>query len=305
MEQLKFPDNFADIPDSFSGYANSKVVILPFPYEKTTCYIKGTEKGPSAIIQASKEMELYDEELGNVFEVGICTLKELKVDKKPEEMAGIINNNIKNFLKDDKFVVALGGEHSITSGIVKAHKEKYGGISVLQIDAHADLKEEFEGTRYSHACAMKRTMEICPVVQVGIRSLSFEEAEFIKQKKMKIFWAKDIVDNDKWFDDAISQLSRDVYITIDLDAFDPSIMPSVGTPEPGGFGYYQVLRFLKKVCEKKNVVGFDVVELCPNENNVSPDFTAARLVYKLIGYKFRKKKLLDRINLNLVGGASK
>ena len=288
MEQLKFPDNFAEIPESYSAYKNSKVVILPFPYEKTTCYVKGTEKGPAAIIKASTEMELYDEELGNVFEVGICTLKELKVDKNPEEMTGIINKNIKNLLDDDKFVVTLGGEHSITSGIVKVHKEKYSGLSVLQIDAHADLREEFEGAKYSHACVMKRTMEICPVVPVGIRSLSFEEAEFIKQKNLKIFRAKDIVGNDNWFDNAISQLSKNVYITIDLDGFDPSIMPSVGTPEPGGLDYYQVLRFLKKVCEKRNLVGFDVVELCPNEHNVSPDFTTARLVYKLIGYKFGK-----------------
>lgn len=289
MEQLKFPGNFAEIPDSFSSYKDSKVVIVPFPYEKTTCYIKGTEKGPDAIIKASAEIELYDEELGNIFEAGICTLKELKIDKKPEEMSGIAYNHSKNLLKDDKFIATLGGEHSITSGIVKAHKEKYNDLSVLQIDAHADLRDEFEGNKHSHACAMRRTIEICPVIPVGIRSLSFEEAEFIKEKKLKVFWAKEIVDNDKWFDEAISRLSKNVYITFDLDGLDPSIMPSVGTPEPGGLGYYQILRFLKKVCEKRNVVGFDVVELCPNKNNLAPDFTAARLVYKLIGYKFGKK----------------
>lgn len=290
MNCIKYPNNFAEIPDSHSDYKNSKVVILPFPYEKTTCYLKGTEKGPSAIIKASGEMELFDEELGNIFRVGICTLKELKVDKKPEEMVGIIHNHIKKLLEGNKFPVILGGEHSITSGIVKAIKEKYLDLSVLQIDAHADLREDFEGTKHSHACAMKRVGEICPVVPVGIRSLSFEEAEFIKEKKLKIFWAKDIVDNDKWFDNAISRLSKNVYITIDLDGFDPSIMPSVGTPEPGGLGYYQVLRFLKRVCEKRNVVGFDIVELCPNENEISSDFTAARMIYKLIGFKFGKRK---------------
>lgn len=290
MEHIKFPSNFAGIPDKYSSYNNSKVAILPFPYEKTTCYVKGTEKGPAAIIKASTQMELYDEELGNIFETGICTLKALKVDKKPEEMVDIISKNIKKLLNNKKFVVTLGGEHSITSGIVKAFKENHKNLSVLQIDAHADLREDFEGTKHSHACAMKRTMEICPIVPVGIRSLSYEEAEFIKEKKLKIFWAKDIVDNDKWFDGAIDNLSKNVYVTIDLDGFDPSIMPSVGTPEPGGLGYYQVLRFLRKVCEKRNVVGFDVVELCPNEHNASPDFTAARLIYKLIGYKFEKKK---------------
>ncbi|MBI2659162.1 agmatinase [Candidatus Woesearchaeota archaeon] len=286
MEYVKEPHNFAEIPDIYSNYANSKAVILPFPYEKTTCYIKGTEKGPAAIIKASAEMELYDEEMGNIFEAGICTLKELKVAYAPEEMAEIGCKNIKNLLNDNKFVVTLGGEHSITSGIAKAFREKYNELSVLQIDAHADLREDFEGSRHSHACAMKRTGEICPVVQIGIRSLSFEESELIKEKKLKIFWAKDIVDSDKWFDEAISMLSKNVYITFDLDGLDPSIMPSVGTPEPGGLGYYQVLRFLKKVCSQRNVVGFDVVELCPNEKEISSDFTAAKLVYKLIGYKF-------------------
>ena len=290
MDYLKFPKNFAEIPESFSGYNNSMVVVLPFPYEKTTCYVKGTENGPDAILRASSEMELYDEELGNVFEAGICTLKPLKVNDKPELMVGVVYKNIKNLLKDEKFIVTLGGEHSITSGIVMAFKEKYNDLSVLQIDAHADLRKEFEGSRHSHACAMRRTMEICPVVQVGIRSLSYEESEFIKEKKLKIFWAKDIVDNDKWFDDSIKRLSKNVYITLDLDGLDSSIMPSVGTPEPGGLGYYQILRFIKKVCEKRNVVGLDVVELCPNEHNVAPDFTAARIVYKLIGYKFTKKK---------------
>lgn len=289
MEYLKFPCNFAEIPQQYSSYENSKAVVLPFPYEKTTCYVKGTEKGPAAIIKASGEMELFDEENGNVYEFGICTLNELKVDKESGEMVEIGCKTIKNLLKDDKFVVALGGEHSIAIGIVKAFKEKFKDLSVLQIDAHADLKEDFEGSKYNHACTMKRIIELCPIVPVGIRSLSYEENEFIKENKLKLFWAKGIVGSDNWFDEAISKLSKNVYITIDLDAFDPSIMPSVGTPEPGGLGYYQALRFLKRVCEKRNVVGFDVVELCPNEKDISSDFTAARIVYKLIGYKFLTK----------------
>ena len=227
MNYVKEPDNYAEIPNNHSNYTDSKVAILPFPYEKTTCYVKGSEKGPDAIIRASAEMELFDEECGNIFEIGICTLNPLEVNDEPESMNGIIYKNIKNLLKDDKFVVILGGEHSITSGIVRAFKEKYNELSVLQIDAHADLREDFEGNKHSHACAMKRTREICPVVQVGIRSLSFEESELIKEKNLKIFWAKDIVDNDKWFDEAISMLSKNVYITFDLDGLDPSIMPSV------------------------------------------------------------------------------
>lgn len=290
MEIIKSPNNFLEVPDEHSDYKNSKVIVLPFPYEKTTCYIKGTEKGPDAILKASRQVELYDEENGNTFEAGICTLKPIKTDEKPEVMAELAYKNVKNLLNDSKFVVTLGGEHSITSGIVEAFNEKFNELSVLQIDAHSDLREDYEGTRHSHACAMKRTIEICPIVPIGIRSLSFEESEFIKEKKLKVFWAKDIVGNDKWFDDAISRLSKNVYITFDLDCLDPSIMPSVGTPEPGGLSYYQVLRFLKRVCEKRNVVGFDVVELCPNENDVSPDFTAARIVYKMIGYKLHNRQ---------------
>ncbi len=290
MEYVKEPENFLEIPDEYSNYANSKVVVLPFPYEKTTCYIKGTEKGPAAIIKASTEVELYDEELGNIYGVGICTLKPLKIKDKPELMVDIAYNYINDLLKDDKFIVTLGGEHSITSGIVKAFKGSYNDLSVLQIDAHADLREDFEGSKHSHACAMKRVLAICPVVPVGIRSLSFEEAEFVKETNYKVFWAKGIVDNDKWFDDTISMLSKNVYITFDLDGLDPNIMPSVGTPEPGGLSYYQTLRFLKKVCQKRNVVGFDVVELCPNEDDISSDFTAARIIYKLIGYKFMNNK---------------
>ena len=289
MDYLKYPHNFAEIHDSYSDYKNSKVVNFPFPYEKTTCYVKGTEKAPDAVIKASSEMELFDEEMGNVFENRICTLKHLLIDKAPEEMVSIAFKFVEQLLKDNKFVATIGGEHSITSGIIRAFKKHFNNLSVLQLDAHADLREEFEGTRYSHACAMKRALEFCPIVQVGIRSLSYEENEFIKESHHKIFWAKDIVDNDDWFDDAITRLSKNVYITFDLDALDPSIMPSVGTPEPGGLGYYQVLRFLKRVCEKRNVVGFDVVELCPNENSVSCDFTAARIIYKMIGYKFGKR----------------
>ncbi|MBI2541718.1 agmatinase [Candidatus Woesearchaeota archaeon] len=286
MDYLKCPGNFLEIPDAYSNYADSCAVILPFPYEKTTSYIKGTEKGPDAIIKASGQIELYDEEIGNIFEIKISTLKPLITKEMPELMVDAGFACIKEVLDDGKFIVTLGGEHSITSGIVKAFREKYSGLSVLQIDAHSDLREEYQGSRHSHACAMKRVAEICPIVQVGIRSMSGEEFEFVKEKKMNIFWAKDIVDNDNWFNKAISRLTRNVYITLDLDGLDPGIMPSVGTPEPGGLGYYQTLRFLKKVFESRNVVGCDVVELCPNKSNAAPDVTAARIVYKLIGYKF-------------------
>ena len=205
-------------------------------------------------------------------------------------MANIVYENVKTLFSDNKFPVIVGGEHSITVGCVKAFSEKYNDFSVLQLDAHADLREEYDGTKFSHACAMKRCLDLCKnIVSVGIRSLCKEEADYIEENKIKMFWAKDIHDNDDWMEDAISKLSENIYITIDLDVFDPSIMPSVGTPEPGGLGYYQVLKFLRKMFVKKNVVGFDIVELCPNENNVSSDFTAAKVLYKIIGYKFNKK----------------
>jgi len=296
MNYTKSPQNFAELHDALSNYEESKVVILPVPYEKTTTYIKGTEKGPQAIIDASRNMELYDEELDkNICEIGICTLEELKIDKKPELMVDGVCEKVKKLLDKEKVPVILGGEHSITSGCVKAFSGKE--FSVLQIDAHADLREEYEGSKFNHACAMKRCLDVTKnIVQVGIRSLSLEEAEFAKENNLEIFWAKDIVDNDKWFDDAISKLKDKVYITIDLDAFDPSFMFAVGTPEPGGLNYYQTLRFLKKVCSEKNVVGFDVVELCPNAMDISSDFTAAKLVYKLIGYVFNNNQTQQKIN---------
>jgi agmatinase len=205
-------------------------------------------------------------------------------------MVNIVSENVKNLISDKKFPVVIGGEHSITPGCVKAFSQSYDDFSILQLDAHTDLREEYGKTKFSHACAMRRCLDICKnIVQVGVRSLCSEEADFIKKNKLKILWAKDTFGNDAWFDDAISRLSKNVYITLDLDVFDPSILPSSGTPEPGGLYYYQMLKFLRRVFENKNVVGFDVVELCPNEKDVSSDFTASKILYKMIGYKFAQK----------------
>lgn len=291
MNYIRFPKNFGELEDEISNYEYSKVVILPIPYEKTTTYMTGTTRGPEAILEASRNMELYDEELNkNICDVGICTLDELKIEEKPEFMVNIVYENVKKLISDNKFSVVIGGEHSITVGCVKAFSEGFDNFSILQLDAHTDLREEYDGTKFSHACATRRYREICKnIVQVGIRSLCDEEAIFAKKNKLNIFWAKDIFDNDEWMQDAISNLSKNVYVTFDLDVLDPSIMPSTGTPEPGGLLYYQILRFLKKVCEERNVVGFDVVELCPNKHDVSSDFTASKIIYKMIGYKFDKK----------------
>ncbi|MBS3097483.1 agmatinase [Candidatus Woesearchaeota archaeon] len=284
------PDNFGALEKGFSS-TNAKVFVLPVGYEGTVTYGKGASKGPKAMIEASKNMELYDEELDSEpYLAGIHTLNDLSVKKDNVEKAiEKVENSVKNWINKNKFPVVLGGEHSISLGAVRAFKEKFNDLSVLQIDAHSDLRDSYDKSKFNHACVMRRIVELCPIVQVGIRSQDISEVEFIKEKKLKnIFYAKDIYDNDRWFDKAIGGLSSNVYLTIDLDGLDPSIMPSTGTPEPGGLSWYGLLKFLRKVFSEKNIVGFDVVELAPNKNNVAPDFMAAKLVYKIIGYKFKK-----------------
>jgi agmatinase len=281
-------NNYAALPKDFSDYNKSKVVIIPVPYEGTVTYGKGTSKGPGAIIEASKNMELYDIELNKeICEIGIHTLKGLKCEKEPQKVIEQIYNEAKKLINDKKFIVMLGGEHSITTGLVKAYKESFDSLSVLQIDAHSDLRQSYNETIYSHACIMKRIFDMkIPFIQVGIRSQDIEEVELVKKNNLKLFYSKDIYDNNDWMMDVISRLTNNVYITIDIDALDPSIMPSTGTPEPGGLQWYQILRFLRKVAKQKNIIGFDVVELAPQKNNPAPDFLVAKLVYKLIGYIF-------------------
>jgi|TARA_Y100000031_G_C8206663_1_gene378967 agmatinase len=292
MDYKNYPGNFLELTDPQSNFEGSKAVIIPIPYEKTTTFMRGTQKGPAAIIENSVGMQLYDEELSkNICEVGICTLNPLESKNDPEEMVHDIYKATKIVLEKNKLPIALGGEHTITQGCVKAAAEKFDNLSVLQIDAHTDLVDEWEGSKYNHACVGKRCFDITKkMVLVGIRSVSLEEVEFAEENQIKLFWAKDMHDNDGWQEDAISRLSENVYITVDLDGLDPSFVPSVGNPEPGGLGYYQTLKFLRKVCKEKNVVGFDVVELCPNEKEVSSDLTAVKIIYKLIGYVFENKK---------------
>jgi len=284
-----------ELSDSFyATYDKAKIVMLPVPYEGTVSYGKGAGKGPKGIIEASAHVELYDEELDTLTcNKGISTLPELKPEKDPKGMIESVYKNTRKIIKDNKFFVMLGGEHSISSGAVRAFKEKYSDLTVLQLDAHSDLREEYNGTPYSHAAVMSRIKDICPAVRVGIRSMCDEEAELIKKERIKIFWARDIMEgkNDSWMDEAIKDLSEHVYITFDLDVFDPSILPATGTPEPGGLDWYTVIRFLRKVFKSKNVVGFDVVELSPNKDDIRSDFTAAKLAYKMIGYKFFREKI--------------
>lgn len=284
---MKKENNFGDLPKQYSNEKDSKIVIIPVHYDKTSTWIKGADKGPKALIEASANMELYDIETDSeAYKQGIFTDTPISESNTPEDMIDEVSNKVKQHLDNDKFVITIGGEHSVSIGTLKEHAKKYDDLCVLQLDAHADLRNEYEGSKNNHACVMSRAKETCKVIQVGIRSMDVSEKE--NNDPDNIFFAHTIHDNKEWFDKAISRLNKNVYITVDLDVFDPSIMPSTGTPEPGGLLWYDAISFLKKVIEERNVVGFDVVELCPNKYNKSPDFLAAKLIYKLLSYIFSK-----------------
>jgi agmatinase len=283
---MKNKINFGGLDQETTRPDHAKVVVIPVPYDETSTWGKGADKGPDAILEASANMELYDIETDSeVYHAGIHTADPVIEKASPEQMVDAVEKVTSTFLEQDKFIVGIGGEHSITTGFVRAYAKHFDNLSVLQIDAHSDLRPEYEGTPYSHASVMSRVSEICPFVQVGIRSMDTIEKPFLV--KENLFLAEDIYDNDHWMDKAVGRLTQNVFITIDLDAFDPSIMPSTGTPEPGGLLWYQTIQFLKKVVGNKNVVGFDVVELAPVETDKSPDFLAAKLIYKLLSYKFK------------------
>ncbi len=277
--------DYGGLDAKFSSFSSSKVVILPVPYDKTSTWGKGADKGPDAMLEASCNMELYDIETDSeAYKQGIFTDDPITEDKSPEAMVAAVKKRVHELIEQKKKVVVIGGEHSVTAGSVFAHNEKFNELSVLQIDAHTDLRDTFEGSRFNHACVMARVKEACPIVQVGIRSMDSSEKKNLDKKRA--FFAQDIADNEKWFDRAIALLTKNVYVTIDLDGFDPAYVPATGTPEPGGLGWWQTLRFLRKVATQRNIVGFDVVELCPNPESKASDFLAAKLIYKLLSYIF-------------------
>jgi agmatinase len=285
------PENFGGLPEEHSQYATSRAVIFPVPLERTTSYEHGTRNGPAAILAASRNMELYDEELElePYKEIGIHTLPAIDTaDGTLDEVITEIFTAQLGLLEDDKFTVALGGEHSLTPPLVSATAKKFKNLSVLQIDAHADLRDEYHGNPASHACAMRRVVEVCPAVQVGIRSLSVEEAQAIPHLHTNIYWAKDIAraPMKSWIAKVLADLSPNVYLTIDLDGFDPAFVPATGTPEPGGLDWMQVTSLIRAVADHKKIVGMDVVELLPQAGDHASDFLAARLVYKCLGYIF-------------------
>jgi agmatinase len=278
---------FGDVPSGYEEYKTSRVVILPVPYDETSTWMKGADRGPDAIIDASYNMYLYDIDTDSeVFTKGIHTDDPVGEKSSPEAMVNAVRGRVAQHLLADKFVVTLGGEHSVTVGAVRAHAERYLNLSVLQLDAHADLQEEFHGSPFNHACVMARVRESCPAVQVGIRSL--DAAERKAADPGRLFLAEDIQGSRDWMNRAVSLLTNEVYVTIDLDAFDISIMPATGTPEPGGLGWYDIIALLKKVSKEKKIVGFDVVELCPNPYARQCDYLAAKLVYRLLSYIFQE-----------------
>ncbi len=275
-------------------YVEAKAVILPIPYEATTTYRKGCEHGPSAILEASDQLEAYDDELQQetCLKTRIYTCNAVADTRQnphltAEEMLEVTTKTVSDLIGDGKFVVALGGEHAITEGVVRAyHQILSEPFTVVQIDAHGDMRHSFEGSIYNHACVMRRVLDMgLPTLPVGIRSICKEEAELIEAQQIPVTWARDIYYDANWIEKAINKITTEkVFITIDLDGLDPSLLPGVGTPEPGGLNWYELTRFLKEVFIKHQVIGCDVMELAPTSDSVVSEFTAAKLVYKLIGY---------------------
>jgi agmatinase len=278
---------FLDSETSCNASGNARVVIIPFQVEFSTSYGKGTKNGPEAILKASPYLEFYDEELSlETWKIGVYTAPVFSHDNSPD-IINLITDNVLKYLKRDKFIIGLGGEHTITYGIYRAFHQVYDNLSILQLDAHSDLRDEYEGLKISHACVMRRIWELgTKIIQVGVRSQSYEEKLFVLKNDINIYYAYDIYK--KGFQQSIiNNLTDNVFITIDVDFFDPSIMPSTGTPEPGGFLWNETIEFLAKIFQERNVIGFDVVELSPIKGIYHPEFFIAKFIYKLIGIYYK------------------
>src|SRR5687768_8283954 len=293
-ESAQLPMNFGGIDEeNFSNFESARVLVFPVAYEGTVSFGTGTEEGAMAIVDASRNMELYDEETdAEVYKIGIHTLEEFKPRETPEEMMNALYERTKEILKSDKFLCMLGGEHSVSAPVIRAHAEKFHNLSILQIDAHADLRDTYDGTPHSHASIMARVVKDLriPSVQVGIRSISADEARSLSEGlPTKIFWAKDVVGRTDWIDDAVNSLTENVYLTIDIDGLDPSLVPTTGTPEPGGLGWYETLALIRRLAERRRVVGMDLVEYSYFENQDAPAFLCAKLVYKSLAYIFQNE----------------
>ncbi len=277
--------NFGGIDDQYADFESSNIYLQSIPYDGTSTWGKGADKGFDAFIEASENMELYDiETRSEIYKKGIHTLPEINEKSSPEAVFEAVYASTKKLLETNKFLTFFGGEHSVSIGIIKAFQEKYSDLSVLHLDAHTDLRPEYDGSKYNHACALHEASKITNLVQVGIRSMDIVEKEFLNPEKS--YFAEEMFGNDDWMDESIRQLKKPVYITLDLDVFDPSIMPATGTPEPGGLDWNTMIIYLSKVFFRKEVVGFDIVELAPIEGFKAPNFLAAKLYYKMLSYKF-------------------
>lgn len=276
---------FAGIPEEFAQESSAEVVLIPVPYDGTSTYGKGADNGPEAIFDAAENMELYDIETDSeVYKKGVFIAPTVTEESSPEAMCDEVEKQFTKYINDGKFVTMLGGEHSVSIGAIQAMRKMHGDISVLQLDAHSDLRPEYHGSACNHACALHRASKETNLIQVGIRSMDTVELPFLQSDKL--FTSYDIRANEHWQTDVVSRLGEKVYITIDLDVFDPSIMPATGTPEPGGLLWNETLDLLKMVFKQCDVIGFDIVELAPMEGLSAPDFLAAKLYYKLLSYKF-------------------
>lgn len=297
---------YAGIEDKYSKLDSSKIVLIPVPYDGTSTWQKGADKGPEAFLNASENMELYDiETQSEVYKQGVFLADPVTENASPELMVDAVHQTVKTYIKKNKFVTTFGGEHSISIGTIRAFNECFDNLTVLQLDAHADLRKSYQGSKCNHACALYEASQTTNLIQVGIRSMDVIETTVMDEDKT--YFAHDMAVDDNWVDSAIDQMTDNVYITIDLDAFDPSIMPSTGTPEPGGMLWYETIDFLRQVFEEKNVVGFDIVELCPNPKEKSSDFLAAKLYYKMLTYKFLSEEIGEdyESNFNDTSGVNK
>jgi len=276
------PSRYGDLPDPYHRYSRARVVILPVPYDRSSSWQKGSRRGPAAIIEASVHMELYDLESGQEwYRMGIHTAAPVRAKRAPV-MVKKVKDRVSGYLADGRFTVVLGGEHTVALGAVFAHHEFYPDLSVLHLDAHADTRDRYEGNPLSHACVVARILERgLPVVSVGIRSMDRAEAGL--ERRGDLITAREIQEDRDWADRMLAGLSERVYVTLDLDVLDPGIMPATGTPEPGGMQWIPLIDLLERVAKSRQLVGFDVVELCPRQNR-APDFLAAKLIYKLIGF---------------------
>lgn len=280
---------FAGIPEELHSLDKAKFVLIPVPYDGTSTWGKGADKGPDAFLDAAENMELFDIQTGiEPYKAGVHLCEPVSENTSPEAMCEAVELAVSDYLDKGKFVTLFGGEHSVSIGSLRAFDKKFDNLTVLQLDAHTDLRPEYMGSACNHACAVYETSKRNNLIQVGIRSMDESEREHLNPHK--VFWAHEIHEDDLWMEESLEQMTDNVYITIDLDAFDPSIMPSTGTPEPGGMNWWQVDKYLDMVIENKNVVGFDIVELAPNPNNKAPDFLAAKLYYKLISYISKKRQ---------------